>query len=323
MSSRPPGRRVPPKGRALRSDAPAIPPPADAAGDAGASGTERLGTRAQNRAAKRAASGVRPKVGTAGRGGARRGSNKGLFVLAGIAAAIGAAVILIGNPFGTPAPSPSAVPTTSSVVGDGTCPTTQPEALATGETRTVTIQTAKGDIVLKIDGSLSPIAAGNFVALVTCHFYDGSVFHRTPTLTDGTPFVIQGGAPKPGTAAIGYTILDEQVTTTYRRGTLAMARSQLANSQSSQFFIVLDDKSAGPLASANTYAIFGEVISGMEVADAIFQASGGAELPSNPVVMTEVTVAAGPAATASPGPTTAATVAPTASSAAPSATAAP
>jgi cyclophilin family peptidyl-prolyl cis-trans isomerase len=266
---------------------------------------------------------VRPKVGSAGRGSRRR-SNTGLYLLAGVAVAIGAAVLLLGNPFGAPTPSPSAVATLGSVVGDGTCPTAQPAPLAAGQTRTVTIKTAKGDIVLKIDGSLSPIAAGNFVALVTFHFYDGSVFHRTPTLQDGTPFVIQGGAPKPGTAEIAYTIADEQVTTTYRRGTLAMARSQLPNSQSSQFFIVLDDKSAPPLASANTYAIFGEVISGMEVADAIFQASAGAELPSNPVVMTEVTVAAGPAATASPAPTVAATVAPTeAPTAAPTATATP
>jgi cyclophilin family peptidyl-prolyl cis-trans isomerase len=260
----------------------------------------------------------------ASRGRSRRGSNTGVLVLAGIAVAIGALVILLGNPFGAPAPSPSVVPTTSSVVGDGTCPATQPAALGVGETRTVTIKTAKGDIVLKIDGSLSPIAAGNFVALVTCHFYDGSVFHRTPTLTDGTPFVVQGGAPKPGTAAIAYTILDEQVTTTYKRGTLAMARSNLANSQTSQFFIVLDDKAAPILVSnGNNYAIFGEVIGGMDVVDAIYQASAGAELPANPVVMTEVTVAAGPAATASPAPTAATTVAPTAPSAAPSATAAP
>ena len=128
--------------------------------------TEHIGTRAQNRAAKRAASGVRPKVGNAGRGGSRRGSNKGLFVLAGIAVAIGAAVILLGSPFGTPAPSPSVVPTTSSVVGDGTCPTTQPAALGVTQTRTVTIKTAKGDIVLKVDGDRRP---GNRVGGVKWH----------------------------------------------------------------------------------------------------------------------------------------------------------
>jgi cyclophilin family peptidyl-prolyl cis-trans isomerase len=307
-SSRRPGRRLPPKGRALRSDTTGSEP----AGTEPVA-TERVGTRAQNRAAKRAVGGVRPKAGASrGGGNRRRGSNTGLIVLAVAAVAVVAAVLLIGNPFGTPAPSASPIPTVSGVVGDGTCPTSQPPPLAKGETRTVTIKTSKGDIVLKVDGSLSPIAAGNFVALVTCHFYDGSVFHRTAALQDGTPFVIQGGAPKPGTAPISYTIADEQVTATYKRGTLAMARSSLPNSQTSQFFIVLDD-TAGPIlvSNGNNYALFGEVISDMSVADAIFQASAGAELPTAPITMTAVTVAAGPASTASAAPTAAPTAAAT------------
>jgi peptidyl-prolyl cis-trans isomerase B (cyclophilin B) len=273
----------------------------------------RPGSRAANRAAKRAASGVRPKTQLRGSGRRRRGSNTGLIALAIGAIVIVGAVILIGNPFGTPLPTPG--PSTARVVGDGTCPTAQPAALATGATRTVTISTPKGNIVLKIDGSLSPIAAASFVALVTCHFYDGSVFHRTASLTDGTPFVIQGGAAKTGTGPIPYSIDDEPVTAKYKRGTLAMARTSNPHSQTSQFFIVLDDRAEPALVSANTYAIFGEVISGMDVADAIFAASGGAETPSNPVPMTSVTVGPGPAATASPAPTTA----PTASTA-PSAT---
>ena len=194
------------------------------------------------------------------------------------------------------------------MVGDGTCPTQQPASLPAGQSRTVTITTPKGNIVLEIDGALSPIAAGNFVALVTCHFYDGSVFHRTASLQDGTPFVIQGGSAKEGTGEIPYVIQDEPVTATYKRGTVAMARTSQPNSQTSQFFIVLDDKAAPPLVSANTYAIFGTVISGMDVADAIFTASGGAETPSNPVPMTTVTVGPGPAPSAS----AAATAAPTA-----------
>jgi cyclophilin family peptidyl-prolyl cis-trans isomerase len=268
-----------------------------------------LGRRSANRAAKRA-TGVRPKTYARGGrpgGGPPKRSNTPLIALALGAVAIAVAVLAFGNPFGAPGASPS--PTTSSVVGDGTCPTTQPAPLAKGETRTVTITTPVGAIVLEVDGTLSPIAAGNFVALVSCHFYDGSVFHRTPTLDDGTPFVIQGGAPKPGTAGIPYTIQDEPVTTTYKRGTLAMARTQDPNSQTSQFFIVLDDNSAPPLAQANTYAIFGEVISGMDVADSIYEASGGAELPTNPIPMTTVTVSAGPAPTATALPSGAPTTA--------------
>ena len=324
-----PGRRIASKGRSLRFD----PRPDPAAG--GAAETEDLGShaaagspavrpgsRAANRAAKRAAGGVRPK--TRGGSGGRRsgGSNTGLIILAIGAVAIAAAVILIGNPFGTPAAS--LAPTAALVVGDGTCPTTQPVALPAGQTRTVTISTPKGNIVVKVDGSLSPIAAGNFVALAACHFYDGSEFHRTASLspTDKTAFVIQGGAAKKGSGAIPYAIADEPVTATYKRGTLAMARTDKPNSQTSQFFIVMDDKAAPALASYNTYAIFGEVISGMDVADAIFQASGGVETPANPIPMTSVVVAAGPTPTASPGATTAPTAGPT-QAASPAATSAP
>jgi len=224
-----------------------------------------------------------------------------LIALGLAAIAVVVAVVILGNPFGSPAASPTPGATQAAVAshGDGTCPTSQPAALAEGETRDVTLTTALGTIVIRVEGSLSPIAAGNFVALATCHFYDGTVFHRTPTLSDGTPFVIQGGDPLgTGGGGPGYTIADEPVTADYRRGTVAMARTNAPNSQGSQFFVVLDDKSAEPLVAANTYAIFGEVVEGMEVADAIYQASNGAELPSNPIAITSVTVAAaGPAAT--------------------------
>jgi cyclophilin family peptidyl-prolyl cis-trans isomerase len=191
-------------------------------------------------------------------------------------------------------PSPSAASSaapSASTGAPGSCPSSQPAALPAGETRTVTIETAKGTIEIKVDGSLSPIAAGNFVALAGCGYYDGVVFHRTAALGDGTPFVIQGGDPTgSGTGGPGYTIQDEPVTTDYHRGTVAMARTSAPNSQGSQFFIVLSE-AAGPILSAyNTYAIFGEVASGMDVADAIFAAAGGAELPSNPIAMTTVTV---------------------------------
>ncbi|MBF8289311.1 MAG: cyclophilin-type peptidylprolyl cis-trans isomerase, peptidylprolyl isomerase [Chloroflexi bacterium] len=187
------------------------------------------------------------------------------------------------------------VSSTLSTVGDPVpgadgCPTSQPAALPAGETRTVEIKTAKGTITLKIDGALSPIAAGNFVALAECGYYNGVVFHRAATLQDGTPFVIQGGDPTgTGSGGPGYAIQDEQVTATYARGTLAMARSAQPNSQGSQFFIVLSDASGSILASYNTYAIFGEVTAGMEVADAI-HAAADAELPTNPIAMDEVTV---------------------------------
>ena len=174
------------------------------------------------------------------------------------------------------------------------CPTSQPAALPAGQTRTVALSTPKGAMVLKIEADLSPIAAGNFVALVSCGFYDGTPFHRTPSLADGTPFVIQGGDPTgTGTGGPGYQIKDEPVTATYKRGTVAMARSSAPNSVGSQFFIVLDDKDGAILGGpqANTYQIIGNVTSGMDTADAILAASAGVELPTNPIKITTATVA--------------------------------
>jgi peptidyl-prolyl cis-trans isomerase B (cyclophilin B) len=208
-------------------------------------------------------------------------------VIAGLAIVV-AVFLLLG---GGGAAGPSASPGSSGSARGTNCPTSQPAALPAGQTRTVKISTAKGDIVIQVKADLSPIATGNFVALAQCGFYDNLVFHRTATMQDGTPFVIQGGDPQGnGGGGPGYTIQDEPVTATYHRGTVAMARTDAKNSQGSQFFIVLDDAAAGPLASKNTYAILGEVTSGMEVADAIYQASGGAETPANPIAMTSVTV---------------------------------
>jgi peptidyl-prolyl cis-trans isomerase B (cyclophilin B) len=187
------------------------------------------------------------------------------------------------------APTASA-PAASSVSTD--CPTAQPPALGAGVTRTVTMETEKGTIVIKLEADLSPIATGNFAALAGCGYYDGVVFHR---LVPG--FVIQGGDPTgTGTGGPGYTIKDEPVTTEYKRGTVAMARTAEPDSVGSQFFIVLDDAAAEALADprTNNYQIIGTVTAGMEAVDAI-AAMPNSGPPNNaatdPVAMTKVTVA--------------------------------
>ena len=207
----------------------------------------------------------------------------------------------VGNAV-TPAPSVGS----ASSAAAGACPTSQPAALPAGEKRTVAIDTPKGAITMEIDADLSPIAAGNFVALAECGYYDDVVFHR---LVPG--FVIQGGdgefgkvgadgklanPDQVGTGGPGYTIKDEPVTTKYVRGTVAMARTQDPDSVGSQFFIVLDDGAAPALAQpgANNYQIIGTVTAGMDVVDAIAampnsgQNSGNAAI--DPVPMTKVTV---------------------------------
>jgi cyclophilin family peptidyl-prolyl cis-trans isomerase len=190
-----------------------------------------------------------------------------------------------GGPAGTASPPASAQPS----VASGACPTGQPPALPAGEKRVVTIETAKGAIAITVEADLSPIAAGNFVALAGCGYYDGVVFHR---LVPG--FVIQGGDPTgTGTGGPGYEIKDEPVTATYGRGTVAMARTPEPDSVGSQFFVVLDDQARGSLELANTYQIIGTVTTGMDVVDAIAAMPNSGE-PNNaalePIAMDTVTV---------------------------------
>ena len=196
---------------------------------------------------------------------------------------------------------PSAVPSASADPTAG-CPTAQPPALPAGETRTVTLATEPGAIVIKVTADLSPIATGNFVALAECGWYDGVVFHRIVP-----EFVIQGGDGQygrlpdvdpelVGTGGPGYEIQDEPVTTEYHRGTVAMARSSQPNSVGSQFFIVLSDDAALALGDPryNNYQIIGEVTSGMDAVDAIAAMPNSGQ-PANqalePLPMTDVTVA--------------------------------
>ena len=227
-----------------------------------------------------------------------------LLALAGVVA------VLVGACSGsaTPAPpiaapsaaGPSASAAASADAGSTACPTSAPAPMAAGDTATVTLATSKGNIVIKVTGSLAPHATGNFVALAACGFYDGVVFHR---LVPG--FVIQGGdgqygrtpnvdITQVGHGGPGYTITDDPVTATYKRGTVAMARSSQPNSQGSQFFIVLSDGAAPALASANTYAIMGDVTAGMDVVDAIAAMPNSGE-PDNaaldPLPITKATVA--------------------------------
>jgi cyclophilin family peptidyl-prolyl cis-trans isomerase len=203
-------------------------------------------------------------------------------------ALVGAALVAFtGCTSGAGATSQPASP--AATVARESCPKTQPPALPVGQKRTVTISTIKGSIAITVEGALSPIAAGNFVALASCGFYNGVVFHR---LVPG--FVIQGGDPEgTGRGGPGYDIQDEPVTAQYHRGVVAMARTPAPNSQGSQFFIVLSDAAARSLVQANTYAIFGEVTSGMETVDAIAAMPNSGE-PNNaalqPVAMDSVTV---------------------------------
>jgi cyclophilin family peptidyl-prolyl cis-trans isomerase len=177
-------------------------------------------------------------------------------------------------------PSVDPAPTSA---GSG-CPTAPPDPLPAGETRTVTIETAEGSIVIVVEADLGPRAAGNFVALADCGFYDGVVFHR---LMPG--FVIQGGDPTgTGGGGPGYEFPNDPVSVSYDRGVVAMANAGV-DTNGSQFFIVLVDNDLTP-----NYSVFGRVTAGMEVVDAIAAGpnTGGQEGRAlEPVTMDRVTVA--------------------------------
>jgi cyclophilin family peptidyl-prolyl cis-trans isomerase len=213
------------------------------------------------------------------------------------------------TPSPTPQPTiaPSAPPFTyGPTMAANACPTAAPAAF-TG-TATVTMTTNFGNIVIKVDGSLGPNAAGSFVALARCGYYNNVLFHRVVP-----SFIIQAGdgtnarEPNPvldkmGQGGPSWTIQDDKVTSTYKRGVVSMARqSGVANSGNAQFFIVLSDSAATSLAdaSANNYAIFGSVTAGMDVVDRIAlvptggepDSGGTASMPLQPVVITGTTVA--------------------------------
>jgi len=167
--------------------------------------------------------------------------------------------------------------------GGTNCPKTGPQPMAGGEKKVVTIETAKGPIEVTVEADLGPLAAQNFVDLAACGFYDGTVFHRVVP-----DFVIQGGDPTgTGGGGPGYEFKDDPVTVPYTRGTVAMANAG-ANTNGSQFFIVLKDIPEGGLAPA--YSVFGHVTNGMDAVDAI-AAAADAENPTSPIKMDKVTVA--------------------------------
>ena len=130
------------------------------------------------------------------------------------------------------------------------------------ELRPVTIQTNRGDITVYLFPQIAPAAVYNFVTLAQSGFYDGLTFHRVVA-----DFVIQGGDPRgTGWGGPDWTLPDEFSQLPYIRGTLGMARSN-KDTAGSQWFIT---HSPQPHLEGH-YTIFGQMVSGEEVLDAIRQ----------------------------------------------------
>ena len=139
-------------------------------------------------------------------------------------------------------------------------------ASAQGAKDTMVITTKDGKITIKLRPDLAPKHVAQIKKLVGEKFYDGIVFHR---VIDG--FMAQTGDPT-GTGTGGSKLPNipaEFTSTTFKRGTLGMARSSSPDSANSQFFICLADASF----LDNKYTVVGEVTSGMEVVDKIKKGS--------------------------------------------------
>jgi len=150
-----------------------------------------------------------------------------------------------------------------------------------------TLQTDAGDITLKFLYDKAPNHVKNFVDLAASGFYDGTFFHR---VIPG--FMIQGGDPNTkvspaapgkayGTGGNGNNHVKAEFNdVSHKRGIVSMARASDPNSASSQFFIVVKDSTF----LDGQYSAFGEVVSGMDVADKIVSAPRNAsDLPNQPV----------------------------------------
>ncbi|KKQ68607.1 MAG: Peptidyl-prolyl cis-trans isomerase [Parcubacteria group bacterium GW2011_GWC2_39_11] len=160
------------------------------------------------------------------------------------------------------------------------------EAVLKNMSHIITIKTNMGEIRFTTYDADAPKTVDNFITLVNKEFYDNVIFHR---VIDG--FMIQGGDPTgTGRGGPGYSFEDELNPKTesyklgYVKGTVAMANAG-PNTNGSQFFIMVADK---PL--PNNYTIFGKVLSGQEVADAIAKTRTDAnDKPLSPITMEKVT----------------------------------
>ena len=166
------------------------------------------------------------------------------------------------------------------------------------QTNKVKIETTLGDIVIQLHTAKAPISSQNFLTYVKEGHYDGTIFHR---VIPG--FMAQGG---------GYTADFKQKPThkpikneadnglTNKRGAIAMARTPEPDSASSQFFINYVDNAflnyKSPTPQGWGYAVFGEVIEGMNVVDEMAKVptgSGGpmpTDVPKTPIVINRASV---------------------------------
>ena len=168
---------------------------------------------------------------------------------------------------------------------------------AEGKNPTLVLETSLGNVKVELFQKEAPISVKNFLDYVKSGYYDGTIFHR---VIPG--FMIQGGgftpalSVKPANAPIKNEAANGLKNV---RGTLAMARTNMVDSASSQFFInvanneFLNHREGGP--AVYGYAVFGKVIDGLDVVDKIAATQTGmqkgfSDVPVTPVVIKSVKI---------------------------------
>jgi cyclophilin family peptidyl-prolyl cis-trans isomerase len=162
-------------------------------------------------------------------------------------------------------------------------------------TYVATLDTTCGEIIVELDAAGAPRTVNSFVFLARDGYFEGAPFHR---VIPG--FVIQGGDPTgTGTGGPGYTFDDELETAEevvaeeggYPRGKLVMANAG-PDTNGSQFFVTLEDLDGqgGTTMLPPQYALFGEVIDGMETVDRIAAGPTEGELAVDPVRIRSVSI---------------------------------
>ncbi|MBP7131559.1 MAG: peptidyl-prolyl cis-trans isomerase [Aquabacterium sp.] len=164
------------------------------------------------------------------------------------------------------------------------------------QAQTVKISTNQGDIVVQLDAAKAPKTVANFLAYVKSGHYSGTIFHR---VIDG--FMIQGGGmtsdmrEKPTNPPV---VLESGNGLSHLRGTIAMARTNVPDSATAQFFINVKDNpmlNASGSTSRDGYTVFGKVTQGMDVVDKIRKVNTTrvgphGDVPATPIIIKQVSI---------------------------------
>jgi cyclophilin family peptidyl-prolyl cis-trans isomerase len=158
-----------------------------------------------------------------------------------------------------------------------------PMCIDPSKSYTAEMVTSKGTMIIALDPIAAPKTVNSFVVLARYHYYDGIVFHR---IIPG--FVLQGGDPEgTGRGGPGYQFEDELPSAgRYELGSLAMANAG-PNTNGSQFFVI-----SGPdgMRLPPQYSLFGKVVKGLDVVEAIDKIGTRSGSPTEPVTIESVTI---------------------------------